>query len=836
MKNQTIQIGIDLGTTNSEVAISNKGNVEIVKNGYGDQYTPSVFAIDKSKNRIVGKKAYEKLYSHYSEEDASNCAAEIKRLMGSPEKKFFSRLNKSLLPEEISAEILKSLKEDILRKYPEFNTSSVVITVPASFTILQSEATKRAGNLAGFEHVVLLQEPIAAAVAYGFSNSKNENWLVYDLGGGTFDSALISYQDGLLNILGHEGNNFLGGKNFDKLIVDKIIAPKLIDEYKWKDFNRNKKEYYTAFAILKGYAEEAKIELSQVPKTTIDIENIGNDSKGNKISLQIEISRKELEQLIEPSITESIKLVKKTIKDTGIKSSSITKIILIGGPTQMPYIRNRLSDEFNLKVDTSVDPFTAVAYGACVFALGQKVPDKIVPKSDKSKKNQKDITLHYDSLTADNDTSITGIIKQLSDTNEEYYVQIQSESGLFNSSKQKLKNGKFFETIPLEKNKTNLFWIYLFDNKGNSLPLSVDSFTITHGLTVRGIPLPHSVGVSALKNNIGLTDGVNREEFVHYFEKGSLLPLKKIKGFKTARKLEKNTDNSLPIQVFEGEATNPSNNTFVCGLHIKGKKLPYDLPIGTDIEITITIDESRMLSVDVYIPSIDLSDNAKATIMDENINLDDLEKDYKKQREEIIKIEDLCSRDERSDLNNSINDIDSSIQNAKTDEDEKRKVVKEIKDLKNTIEQVKKNKEMPRLINEYKEELLRAEQMIKEFGIESDKEKNLKILASLKKEGDQAIQDKDKKILGRTNQQLNDLRFGVFYSNPSSWLYHFQELSSGKYRFTDNQQAQYYLERGKKSIELNDTDELKRCTQNLIKLLSSEEKAKIDKELSGITQ
>jgi molecular chaperone DnaK len=154
---QNIQIGIDLGTTNSSVAINNNGTIEIVKKPGGVEYTPSVFGFDKAKNKVVGQKAYENFYKNASEEEIKNYKPEVKRLMGTSETFHFERVDTKMSPEEISAEILKSLKEDILRKYPNFNTVAVVITVPAAFSVLQSEATKRAGNLAGFKHVVLLQ-------------------------------------------------------------------------------------------------------------------------------------------------------------------------------------------------------------------------------------------------------------------------------------------------------------------------------------------------------------------------------------------------------------------------------------------------------------------------------------------------------------------------------------------------------------------------------------------------------------------------------------------------------------------------------------------------------
>jgi len=302
MLDKVIQIGIDLGTTNSSVAINNKGVIDIVKNDLGDEYTPSVFGIDKAKNKIVGKRAYETLFEHAGLDEEKNYKAEVKRLMGTSETKFFERLDKEMRPEEISAEILIFLKEAIVKRYPKFDTSAAVITVPAYFSTLEAEATKRAGNLAGFEHVVLLQEPIAAAMAYGFSNSENNNWIIYDLGGGTFDVALVSAKDGILSVREHNGDNFLGGKDFDSLIVNKIIKPKILENFELKNFDGNNKKYKGVFSKLKYKAEEAKIYLSNYEQTIIEIEEIGKDDNNKEINLSIEISRAELQALIKPLV------------------------------------------------------------------------------------------------------------------------------------------------------------------------------------------------------------------------------------------------------------------------------------------------------------------------------------------------------------------------------------------------------------------------------------------------------------------------------------------------------------------------------------------------------
>ncbi len=836
MTNKNIQIGIDLGTTNSEIAINHNGNIEIVKNVFGDEYTPSVFGIDKAKNKVVGKRAYERLYKDSSEEEFKNHKAEVKRLMGTSETTYFERADLEMTPEEISAEILKSMKEDILRKYTDFDTVAAVITVPAAFSTIQSEATKRAGDLAGFNHVVLLQEPIAVAAAYGFGNAKNENWLIYDFGGGTFDVALTSSKDGVLSVLGHNGDNFLGGKNIDWEIVDKVITPKIIEKFSLTDFSRSNKKYRTIFAHIKYAAERAKIELSQFDKTSIEI-NIGKDDKGHEIDFLIDFSRKKFEALIKPIVDKTIELSKETLKTAGIKNTAVEKIILVGGPTLIPYIKERIENDLKISVDSSVDPLTVVARGACVFAIGQKIPKELIETKDKKvKKGTQNLNLNYEALTSDIEQLVTGVIKGLEDTSDEHYIQIQSDSGFYSGSKIKLKNGKFLDTITIEPNKLNLYWIYLFDKKGNLIPVDTDSFTITHGLSVSGAPLPHSIGIvlaqKDIKNGFILS---NVREMI--FEKGSALPLKHHGTYKTVRKLEKNeNDNPLKIFIDEGESKIPDRNTFVCELGVSGNDLPYDLPEGTEIEITVELDESRELSVTAYIPLIDLTLNARSTVKDEIVDIKDLETELNVQMEKAKTISENCSSEERKTIEDTIQSVQTSVKNAHLDEDEKRKANKQIKDLKIALDKIEKEKEMPQLTKEFHAKTESVQKIINEYADEKDKNANNDQLTKMKVEGEKAIEDNDKTLLSRVNEQIEELGAKALFSNPATWVYHFQQIIQGDKNFINEKEARYYIEKGKRAIELNDMDELKRCVHNLMLLLPSDEQETIKKNLSGITQ
>ena len=833
---QNIQIGIDLGTTNSSVVINNDGNIEIIKKPGGVEYTPSIFGFDKAKNKVVGQKAYENYYKDASEDEVKNYKPEIKRLMGTSEKFNFERVGVEMNPEEISAEILKSLKEDILRKYPNFSTVAAVITVPAAFSVLQSEATKRAGNLAGFKHVVLLQEPIAAAIAYGFTNTKSENWLIYDFGGGTFDVALIASKERALSVLGHNGDNFLGGKNFDLEIVDKVILPKIMEKFSIKNFNRSNEKYRSAFSQLKFFAETAKIELSEYDKTSIVVENVGKDDEDKEIFVTINFTRKEFEALIKPMVDRTIELSKQTLKEAGIKNSSVAKVVLVGGPTQIPYIRERIESDLKITVDASVDPLTVVARGACVFGIGQKIPKEFMNDDGKKlKEGTLSINLNYESLTSDTEETVSGVIETLKDSEEEFYIQIQSDSGAYNGSKIKLKGGKFFDTVAVEPNKQNVYWVYLFDKQGNSVPIDPDSFTITHGLSVSGAPLPHSVSIIVAQKDYTRNVAMNVCEGV--FDKGAMLPIKKVlTEYKTSRKLKRGEENELDIIVVEGESDMPDRNGFLCKVGINGKDLPHDLPEGTPVELTLAINESREVFITAYIPLIDLTVNARSTSHDETIELKNIEEDLETQKERAKVASENMSPDERKALDTNISSAQTSVRNASADEDEKMKASKQIKDIKIALDKIEKDKEMPQLVKEFKDGIQDTQSIINEYADEKDKSINTDQLNKLKTEGEKAITDNDKSLLIRINEQIKELSSKAIYSNPATWVHQFKKLTSGTTIFINEKEAKYYIEKGKRAIELGDVDEIKRCVHNLLLLLPSDAQETIKNNLSGITR
>jgi molecular chaperone DnaK len=275
MTRRTIDFGIDLGTTNSSIAVRSASGVEVVRNNEGGEYTPSAVWIDRHGRLYVGRRARER-----REDDPQNAFFEFKLQMGSDARYTFARGGRRMTPEELSAEVLGSLRSDAEQRTGE-QISAAAITVPAAFELPQCEATRRAARLAGIVESPLLQEPIAAALAYGFDAERDRTfWLVYDLGGGTFDAAVIQVSGGVVNVVNHGGDNHLGGKLLDWAVVDELFVPALAGEFDLPDFRRGNPRWVTAFAKLKLHAEQAKMLLSREETVDVLVDPLCADASG----------------------------------------------------------------------------------------------------------------------------------------------------------------------------------------------------------------------------------------------------------------------------------------------------------------------------------------------------------------------------------------------------------------------------------------------------------------------------------------------------------------------------------------------------------------------------
>ena len=344
-------IGIDLGTTNSCVSVLEGGVATVIPNPEGGRTTPSVVAINKKGERIVGDAAKRQAITN------PNTVSSIKRLIGTDEKVELD--GKKCTSEEISAMILSYLK-DYAEKYLGEKVTKAVITVPAYFNDSQRQATKNAGKIAGLDVERIINEPTAAALAYGLDKQENtQTILVYDLGGGTFDVSVMELGDGVFEVKSTAGNNKLGGDDFDEKIIEYLVS-----EFKKEngvDLSKDK----MAMQRLKEVAEKAKKDLSGVTTTQVSAPFISQSDEG-PLHLDVTLSRAKFEELISDLVESTLKPVRQAIKDAKIKNNEIDKVLLVGGSTRIPMVQELIKKELGKEPSREVNPDEVVAMGAAI--------------------------------------------------------------------------------------------------------------------------------------------------------------------------------------------------------------------------------------------------------------------------------------------------------------------------------------------------------------------------------------------------------------------------------------------------------------------------------------
>ncbi len=586
-----INFGIDLGTTNSLIAKFEGGNVQVFKNPIGHKETlPSVVAF-RGDRVIVGDKARE-----YITKDAGNVYGGFKRKMGSSESFFVPSTTNFVTPIQLSAMVLKELKNFV---HTGEQVEATVITIPASFDTIQSNATKKAGYEAGFKEVVLLQEPIAASLAY-FNDSKKGvpekgNWLVYDLGGGTFDVALVSIINGELRVVDHEGNNFLGGLDFDSLIIEQLIVPEIVkhtgdasieEKLRNRDGGLEK-----LFYVLLHKAEEAKKELSQQTETEIEFTLPDSDK-----DIFVTIKRDDFNRIIHERLASTVELIQTILKRNNLHHGDVNNIIMVGGSTYIPYVRELVAKDTSIPLAFDTDPTTAIAVGAAYYA-GSKL-------STVQKEEEVEATVEEDESR-----KVKAVFQSVSNEEEELYMAIPEEGdfsqvyyritrddGGYDSGIKKVEK-RISEFLPLQKFSMNRFTIRFFDDKNNPVAVQHPPIDIMHGkFNVAGQPLPNDIclEVDDYENNSTKLQVI--------FERSDILPLKKTIYKEITRTIKKGSADEIVINVLEGTRhSRPHSNLVIGAIEIKGSELKTDLVKGSDVEIKFEMNESRDLTITAYL-------------------------------------------------------------------------------------------------------------------------------------------------------------------------------------------------------------------------------------------
>jgi molecular chaperone DnaK len=575
-----IHVGIDLGTSNSAIALFDGEVVSVVANAAGETLTPSVVRIDARGGRTVGRRAQRAL-----DGDPANTRGEWKRLMGTADRLPFEAAAAALLPEELSAAVIASLLADV-RDAAGFMPRAAVISTPALFELPQNHATTRAGRLAGLDEVVLIQEPIASAIAAGWRADHDGTWLVFDLGGGTLDVSLLETADGRLRVVDHAGDNFLGGKDIDGALVDWAASALVRRGAGDLVGDRASARGRRALARLRVACEQAKIELSRATRAPIVVSDPAGDGGGEH---ELEISRDELDALTAPFIDRSLAAVRVLLAKNQRTPEDVARVVLVGGPTLMPALRARVGDLFGDRIAAGVDPMTIVARGAALYAA--TVGLDATPSAHAPAAAGLTIRIEHPSVTADLEPFVVGRCLPATGQTLPDRVRIERDDGGWTGAEVKLSSeGSFVVQVHLDRSRRNAFRVRAFDRAGAEVKLATGTFAIVHGISIGDPPLARAIGVARADDSTQV-----------YFAKGTPLPARRTFAHHTIRPIAAgSTDDVLAVPIVQGESVRAHRNRLIGMLHLRG--VARDLPAGSRIEVTLELDRSGQLATRADIP------------------------------------------------------------------------------------------------------------------------------------------------------------------------------------------------------------------------------------------
>lgn len=830
-----INFGIDLGTTNSLISKFNKGTVEVFKNPNGFRETlPSVVGF-RNDRILIGDQA-----RVYAEKDPKSVVSRFKRKMGTTETFKIQSLGQSKTPIELSAFILKDLKRFI---HTGESPEAVVITIPASFDMVQSNATKEAGYAAGFKQVVLLQEPIAASLAYANKEKsidlKNSQWIVYDLGGGTFDVALVRIVEGELKVVDHEGDNYLGGGDFDAMIVERIIVPQLEKKGRFTGLLAQMKSesgrYNRLWTILLGKAEEVKIELSSKQSAELDLSMIRDlqDEDGNTIDSIITVTRSEFESVIKDSIDGTAEMLRKILTRNSLRPDDLKFVLMVGGSTYSPFVRKRIEELLSIPVNTGIDPTNAIAVGAAYFAatkeikIGDTSSEKVTPEGALR------IKVSYNRASQEREELFSAKIE--GDINGLFY-RITREDGGYDSGLKKLTQ-RLSEDLPLQEDTYNLFALQVYDSKNNPIATDFNTIQIAQGkYSVAGQLLPEDL--SLVKDDLNTGD----TRLARIFAKNSVLPAKTKSTVDVSKAILQGTDDEIRIIVVEG----PSENHFTANkpvgyLAITGKQLKRDLLRGTEIDLTFEASESRDLKVQAYVnPSgpefsqvfLQTFREVPVKALYEEVQMLDARLEQEKadalanERYEIAeRLEKLRGPIQELQGEAMLLTIDDVTDGRYKLEDRKRKIAQE-------LNQITAGKRIERLRSDYQEQKENVTSIVNESGNDNERRQLNEIVS----QEHAFLASTNPQKLEAAIDQLRQISFQVLRRTPTFLLGWFEHLIGKRETLNDQLQAKNLIEAGKKHVALEDFDKLAEVNVRLSSLLPQREKdSKEMKTFTGIS-
>jgi len=839
MRNK-IDYGIDLGTTNSAIARMENGVPIVKKTDTNEDTLPSCVHFNKRKDILVGRSAFNVMKNDNTralktfEAGKTNTYIEFKRTMGTTHTYESSNLEKDLTPVELSAEVLKTLKTFI----KDENIYSIVITVPAKFLNPQNEATMKSAKLAGFKQVQLLQEPVAAATAYGLTaKNKDSFWCVFDFGGGTFDAALVKSEEGILSVKDTDGDNWLGGKNIDEAIVDQLIIPYLQQTYAIDRILEDATKKEILRNAVKPFAEEAKIQLSFKDTHNI-LSNLGDlpfeDDNGEEPEIDVMVTQKDMGNVVTPIFQKAIDITKVLLKRNNLKGSDLGALILVGGPTFSPILRRMLKEQITEKIDTSVDPMTVVAKGAALFASTISVSDEV--KEETRDKTKLQLEIKYEAASVELEEMVNiKVLKEKTEGNipKKVYVDVVRSDGAWSSGKKQIGEKASLVEVVLNEGQSNSFDVNVYDEAGNKLECQPNQFSILQG--IGGLD-----GMQVLPYHIGIA------KYFHIEEKDLFLPVKGLEkskkvpatgvvnGLKTRTAIRPGmVKDIIRIPIYQGdynaEGTNPVLNNFINEVIISGESLPKLLPEGSDVNITIKVDRSQIMQFTAEFPTIEHTEELKIEIKQTEPPSEDL------LTKEISKAKRVAKKVNAEDVSEKLEVLEEQLENEKGSADGKMKILDGLRKELLKLDSTEKSTEYPKVEEELKEVFYELEDLIEKIKFNNDDDifnmKQIEAhLEEYRKKVELIIKEKNIKEAKELTREIRHLDFELrnAITDNAMDVQFLRDINDtfGSYHWKDASKARQLLNQGMQMATNGNTSGIRSILVQLIGLMPNDEKPK----------
>lgn len=805
-------IGIDLGTTNSAICSFDGESIHLFKSPEQHDVTPSAIFIDRRGNKYVGSRAY-----NNAARNPDNSATLFKRLMGTSTPVKLSAVDLVMTPEECSAEVLRALFGYLPEEIRSDGDIGTVITVPAAFNQMQKDATMVAADAAGLGQVALMQEPVAAVMSVMRQRRNDGIFVVYDIGGGTLDVAIAESIAGRVNLLAHGGIAMCGGRDFDRILFDNVVKPWLLENFDLPENVSVDPKFKSLLRMATWAAEKAKIELSQketavisLPETELGV----RDQDGEEIYIDITVDRTQYDALIAAKVDESIQAARETIEKAGLSPHDVERIVFVGGPAHYKPLRDKVAFELGIAPSTEVNPMTAVAEGAAVFAesidWASQSHGRKSARGAISAGGVLDLAFNYIARTPEPKAKLVAKLGARTPAGAEF--QIDSLDTGWSSGRVVLKDGANVE-LNLAKPGDNTFKVFVFDSNGAPLALREDKIVIARtAASIDAIPASHSIGIEA-RDKVGgrlLLDFLVRE--------GDQLPKKGKTSFKASESLKAGSAGSIKFKLWEGDISDPINdNRFIGMFEVKGTDFDEGvIAAGAELICKYEVLDSGNIILEVEIPSIRSSFESGRSFYSSREGMLDYTKQAKNIHEQsentLQRLDEMASKVDDPRLEQARDKLEQagSLRSDEVDPEAAKQAMDHVQEAKRLLALTRKEnlKDIRQL------ELDNAVDFFEKTAREHARSTEASSFDNLVKTAQRAIDNNS----GDFESHLDDLRgrnFTILWRQDWFVIERFKWLAADTYLFPDAREHAQLVAAGAEALKADDIDKLRTVVAHL---------------------